>query len=106
MESGFLPKNGGSSQNTRAFALLNQASKEIWVDNFHTGILYPGRMTTEPPDAMEGRSGRLHVSAERYRRSCSTCDIIAGLSANLTDLMPQVEAIYIEHLIREHDVAP
>jgi hypothetical protein len=63
-------------------------------------------MATEAPHGVGVEPGRMHVRAEHYRSACSTCDIIAGLSANLTDLMPQAEAMYIEHLIREHDISP
>jgi len=63
-------------------------------------------MATDALHRLGGEPGRMQHNAEHYRTSCSTCDIIAGLSANLTDLMPQAEAMYIEHLIREHDISP
>ena len=37
---------------------------------------------------------------------CSTCDIIEELTQNFSDMTPQVEAIYIEHLTREHGITP
>ncbi len=38
--------------------------------------------------------------------NCSTCEIVSELSGGFTDLTPQVEAIYIEHLYREHAITP
>jgi hypothetical protein len=40
------------------------------------------------------------------RSSCSTCEIIGKFTGDFWELTPQVEAIYIEHLIREHDIQP
>jgi len=51
-------------------------------------------------------SGSLQLETRRYGGSCSTCDIIGELTEDLKDVTPQVEAIYIEHLIREHDIQP
>jgi hypothetical protein len=44
--------------------------------------------------------------AKGDRSSCSTCDIIGKFTGDFWEVTPQVEAIYIEHLIREHDIQP
>ncbi len=45
-------------------------------------------------------------SATQGIRQCSTCEIISELSDGFMAMTPQVEAIYIEHLNREHGLCP
>jgi hypothetical protein len=51
-------------------------------------------------------STRSQDPAKDNRASCSTCEIIGKLTGGFWDLTPQVEAIYIEHLVREHGIQP
>ena len=52
------------------------------------------------------QSDEMPYQTKRYRGSCSTCEIIGRFTEGFWELTPQVEAIYIEHLIREHDIQP
>jgi hypothetical protein len=52
------------------------------------------------------RSQHPSLQAKDNRDSCSTCEIIGKLTEGFWDLTPQVEAVYIEHLVREHDIQP
>jgi hypothetical protein len=52
------------------------------------------------------RSQHPSLEAKDNRVSCSTCEIIGKLTGGFWDLTPQVEAIYIEHLIREDGIQP
>ena len=48
----------------------------------------------------------MRSQSNRDRGPCSTCEIIGKFTGDFWELTPQVEAIYIEHLIREHDIQP
>jgi len=60
-------------------------------------------MANEVPRA---RYDQTPSQTNRDRGSCSTCDIIGKFTGGFWELTPQVEAIYLEHLIREHDIQP
>jgi len=46
------------------------------------------------------------LQAKDGRSPCSTCEIIGKFTEGFWYLTPQVEGIYIEHLVREHDIQP
>ena len=58
------------------------------------------------------RTSRRSRLGERYRgqgnlvRSCSTCETFWELTDSFNDVSPKVEAIYVEHLSREHGMEP
>jgi hypothetical protein len=50
-----------------------------------------------------------HPRSESPRQTvkrCTTCQTFQDLTKGFQDLSPRVEAIYLEHLIREHGVEP
>jgi len=57
-------------------------------------------------DIPRARSQDPSLQAKDIRVSCSTCEIIGRFTEGFRELTPQVEAIYLEHLIREHDIQP
>jgi len=62
-----------------------------------------------PDAAHKVGSRQSEVLRSQFRRDrglFSTCEIIGEFTGDFRELTPQVEAIYIEHLIREHDIQP
>jgi hypothetical protein len=59
-----------------------------------------------PHEAPRTQSHEMPSDTNRGRGSCSTCEIIGKFTGGFWELTSQVEAIYIEHLIREHDIQP
>jgi len=52
------------------------------------------------------RLGEMYSGQADLAGSCSTCETFFELTDGFSDIPPKVEAIYVEHLSREHEMEP
>ncbi len=73
---------------------------------FLTGLTTMKALKTLKTRSEQWRSERVSENAGRRVSRCSTCQTFGEVTEGFTDMPPKVEAIYIEHLEREHQIEP
>lgn len=56
--------------------------------------------------AAPSKSSREGLIGARLVKPCTTCALFAEFTTDFSDIVPKEEAIYLEHLKREHDLDP
>jgi hypothetical protein len=59
-----------------------------------------------PSQGVSSNSSRGVLRGAWVVKPCTTCALFAEFTTDFSDLLPKEEAIYLEHLKREHDLDP